>query len=107
MLVTFTSSAYADLTMFGDVAVRLLKMMGHSGTVPSALVGQDVGAARRRLETAIAAQQSEPLPNRAADAGNQDQDEEPAVSLSQRAVPVIELLKAAEQAEADVLWKSN
>lgn len=106
MLVTFTSPAYADITMFGDVAVRLLKMMGHSGTVPSALVAQDVRAARQRLETAIAAEQSEPQNDRTTDAGD-DQDEEPVVSLSQRAVPLLELLKAAEQADADVLWKSN
>jgi hypothetical protein len=30
MLVTFTTKAYANITMFGDVAVTLLKMMGHS-----------------------------------------------------------------------------
>ena len=42
MLVTFSSPAYADITMFGDVAVRLIKMMGHSGTIPSALLAEDV-----------------------------------------------------------------
>jgi len=35
MLVTFTFAACADITIFGDVAIRLLKMTGHSGTVPS------------------------------------------------------------------------
>ena len=38
MLVTFSCPAYADITMFGDVAVRLLQLMGHSGTVPGALL---------------------------------------------------------------------
>ena len=32
MLVTFESRSYADITMFGDVAVHLLHLMGHSGT---------------------------------------------------------------------------
>ncbi|HAJ92821.1 MAG TPA: hypothetical protein DCO71_09470 [Gammaproteobacteria bacterium] len=32
MLITFSSSAYANITMFGDVALRLLKLMGHSGS---------------------------------------------------------------------------
>ena len=32
MLATFTTKAYANITMFGDVAVTLLKMIGHSGT---------------------------------------------------------------------------
>ena len=49
MLVTFSCPVYADITMFGDVAVRLLKMMGHSGTVPSAIVAADVPAALERL----------------------------------------------------------
>ena len=53
MLVTFTCPAYADITMFGDVAIRLLKMMGHSGTVPGALLAEDVPAALQRLEAAI------------------------------------------------------
>jgi len=45
MLVTFRTSAYANITMFGDIAVTLLKMMGHSGTVPSAIRADDVPAA--------------------------------------------------------------
>ena len=36
MVVTFSCSAYADIMMFGDVAVRLLRLMGHSGTLPGA-----------------------------------------------------------------------
>jgi len=31
--------------MFGDAAVRLLKLMGHSGTVPGALLAADVQTA--------------------------------------------------------------
>jgi len=42
MLVTFTTDAYADITMFGDVALAMLKMMGHSATVPSAILEADV-----------------------------------------------------------------
>lgn len=53
MLVTFTTDAYADVTMFGDVAQTMLKMMGHSGTVPSAILAQDVPEALRRLTAAV------------------------------------------------------
>ena len=42
MLVTFTTDAYADITMFGDVALKMLRMMGHSATVPSAILAADV-----------------------------------------------------------------
>ncbi|WP_260291609.1 DUF1840 domain-containing protein [Sedimenticola hydrogenitrophicus] len=102
MLVTFSSPAYADITMFGDVALRLLKLMGHSGTVPGALLAEDVPAALARLQAAIAAEKR--LPEvKTADA----EDDEPAVTLPHRALPLIELLKAAAKAECDVMWDSR
>jgi hypothetical protein len=98
MLVTFTTKAYADITMFGDVALALLKMMGHSGTVPSAIRAEDVPAALSRLKAAIDA---EKFPPTVADK-NAD---EPVVSMAHRALPLINLLTAAAKAENDVMWK--
>jgi len=49
MLVKFTTNAYADITMFGDIALTMLKMMGHSGTVPGAILAADIPAALSRL----------------------------------------------------------
>jgi hypothetical protein len=103
MLVTFSCPAYADITMFGDVAVRLLKLMGHSGTVPSALLAEDVQAALERLEAAIEAGEQLPEPEESA----QRDDDEPAVSLPHRALPLIELLKAAATAKCNVMWDSS
>jgi len=103
MLVTFSCPVYANITMFGDVAVRLLKLMGHSGTVPGALLADDVPAALERLETAVAADEQLPEPEESAQSG----DTEPAVSLSHRALPVIELLKSAAKAKCDVMWDKN
>ena len=42
MLVTFTTNTYPDITMFGDFALTMLKMMGHSATVPGAILAPDV-----------------------------------------------------------------
>ena len=98
MLVTFTTKAYADITMFGDVAVALLKMMGHSGTVPSALRAEDVPEALTRLKAALKAGKSMPQ-------GADKNDEEPAVSMSNRALPLINLLAAAAKENANVMWK--
>jgi hypothetical protein len=58
MLVTFTTKAYADITMFGDVAIAMLKMMGHSGTVPGAIRAEEVPKALSRLTAAIDAKKS-------------------------------------------------
>ncbi len=101
MLVTFTTDAYADITMFGDVALALLKMMGHSGTVPSAIVATDVPAALSRLTAAIDAVKVES----AKAAPPADDEDEPQVSMANRALPLIELLTAAAKAGSDVMWK--
>ena len=103
MLVTFSCPAYADITMFGDVAVRLLKLMGQSGTVPGALLAVDVQAALEHLEAAVKADKQSPDPGESAEGG----EGEPAVSLAHRALPVIELLKTAVTAKSDVMWDKN
>ena len=61
MLVTFKTEAYANITMFGEVAVTLLKLMGHSGTVPGALMAEDVPAALERLKAAVTEHPQTPL----------------------------------------------
>jgi len=98
MLVTFTTKAYADITMFGDIAIAMLKMMGHSGTVPSAIRAEDVPAALGRLTAAVNAGKFPPPPVA------QDPDE-PAVSMGHRALPLINLLTAATKDGCDVMWK--
>lgn len=98
MLVTFTTDAYADITMFGDVALALLKMMGHSGSVPGAILAEDVPLALDRLKAAIAKQTAPPP------ADDKD-DDEPVVSMAHRALPLINLLAAAAKAESNVMWK--
>jgi hypothetical protein len=103
MLATFSCPAYANITMFGDAAVRLLKLMEHSGTVPGALLAADVQAALERLEAAVEADKQSPE----AEAPAERDDGEPAVSLSHRALPLIELLKAATKAKCDVMWDSR
>jgi len=103
MLVTFSCPAYASITMFGDVAIRLLKMMGHSGTVPGALLAEDVQVALKRLEAAVEADKQSPEPEEPAEGENG----EPVVSLPHRALPLIELLRAAAKAKCDVMWDKN
>lgn len=98
MLVTFTTNAYADITMFGDVALAMLRMMGHSTTVPGAILAEDVPAALSRLTVAIDREKaSAPVEDKDAD--------EPKVSMSNRALPLIDLLAAAAKAKSDVMWK--
>lgn len=103
MLITFkTTASYPEITMFGEVALKLLEMMGRRGTVPSAIGAQDIPLALQSLRAGIAA----------ADAALEDQPpsdeeegEERRVSLHNRAVPLIEMLEAAEREGVAVMWQ--
>ena len=103
MLVTFTTPAYANITMFGDVALQMLKLMGKSTTVPGALLAEDIPAALQKLEAAVEADRQKQQPGQPA----VDEDGEVPVSLSHRALPLIELLKAAAKANSNVMWDSG
>ena len=104
MLVTFHSKAWSSITLFGDVAVTLLKMMGHSGTVPSALLAADIPSALARLQQALNA--TEPQPQQSVDAEIDDAKDVP-VGLRLRAWPLIQLLSAAATQECDVMWEAG
>jgi hypothetical protein len=104
MLVTFTCKAYADITMFGDVALGMLRLMGHSETVPGALLAEDVPAALDRLRRAVEAAKAEPA-QKPSEGSADDAWKEPPVSLAHRALPLIELLSAAARQKCDVMWK--
>ena len=107
MLVTFRSQAHADITMFGDVAVSLLQMMGHSGAVPGAILAEDIPAALDRLKKAIATDRGTVAADTAGKAQDEDEDEESSerpVSLAHHAFPLLELLAAATAKKCNVMW---
>jgi hypothetical protein len=101
MLVKFDSEA-GSFTMNGDIAVQLLKAMGHSGTVPSAILPKDIPAALARLKAVVNAS-----PKAATEAPSSDDKDrkEVQVSLRQRAFPLIDLLARAAEKGAEVMWK--
>lgn len=97
MLIKFDSSA-GTLTMFGDVAGQLLKLAGHSGAVPGAILAADLPDALRRLEQGLGT--TAELLTPAAD----DPGAAPLVCLRQRAFPLLELMKAAASGGHDLMW---
>lgn len=102
MLVRFRSKESAEFVMLGDIAVKLIQLMGHSGTIPGAIAADDVPAALERLREALAIQGAAPAP------GPEDEEEagerEPPVTLANRAYPLIEMLKAAAANDSYVMW---
>lgn len=104
MLVRFTCEAHREVLLFGDIAQTLLAMMGHSGTTPGALAADEVAPALARLRQALAAGHQPPAP--APDQADSEEEDDPPtpIPLTTRAQPLIELLTAADKAEAPVLW---
>lgn len=105
MLVTFTCEVYADITYFGDVAHSLLKMMGRSGTVPGAILAEDIPRALERLKSGIEALKAVSTQEQSREEGAEGNDwKEQPVTLAHRALPLIELLTAAAKANCHVMW---
>ena len=99
MLITFKCSAYANITMFGDVAKTMLEMMGFGSDVPGAIRAEDVPQALQNLQNGLAA-----VPDQLQPAGDEDKDQ-PSTSLHTRALPLQELLQAAIADDSRVRWE--
>jgi hypothetical protein len=99
MLITFKTSAYANITMLGDVGHKMLEMMAFGTAVPGAINAEDVPQALDNLKMAL-----EKMPEQVEAAGDAD-DDQPAVGLHTRAVPLVQLLQAAVEEEAYVRWE--
>lgn len=111
MLITFRCKSYANVTMFGDIGLQMIKMMGHSGTLPGALLAPDLPEALSKLTLSLAAESTAAQKDISVTGDVEDDDEKEAlseqvVSLNLRAVPLIELLKSAIDAQCDVMWDS-
>lgn len=99
MLLTFKTKAYANITMFGDIGLKMLEMMAFGTSIPGAINVEDVAVALKNLESAL-----DKIPQQVEPAGDAD-DDQPAVGLHTRAVPLIELLQAAVAEETYVRWE--
>jgi Domain of unknown function (DUF1840) len=108
MLVKF-STRFGQLVMQGEPAVALIRLGGHSGSVPSAVLAADLPGFLTKLRAGLELhgdQVSPPPPDRVpGDAW--DDDEEPRerpVQLRLRAVPLLDMLDTAIRQPSDLLW---
>jgi hypothetical protein len=94
--------------MFGDIGLQMIKMMGHSGTVPGAILAPDLPEALSKLTLSLATESSTAPKDTSATQDVEDDEEEAlseqVVGLNLRAVPLIELLKSAIDVQCDVMW---
>lgn len=104
MIVTFRTKTHGDITYLGDVAIQLLRIMDRSDTIPSAMYSDDIPEALAKLKSAVEADNSSQEGDGKFE--EQSEDGEEAVSLKHRALPLIQLLEAAHEADAPVSWDS-
>ena len=109
MLVKF-STRCGQLLMQGEPAVRLVRLGGHSGTVPSAVLAADLPgfAARLRAGLELHGDELSPAPRAAKPGRTEDEDDEPrerSIKLRLRAVPLLDMLDTAIRQQSDLLWE--
>ena len=106
MIVQFDTDA-GRLSMHGEPAVELLKLMGHSGTVPGAIPASDLPAALERLRAGLELSgDTAPVTGEPEASGDADEEAEraPPVSLNTRAVPLLEMLDTAVKGKSGLMW---
>jgi hypothetical protein len=109
MLFKFKSQAASDLIMLEEDARRLLKIMLGDDPVKGIVQTQDLDACVLALESAVLrdqqARSSRSEQTRAL--GHQASDDPaglPVVSLSQRAAPMLKMLKRCKAEDSDLVW---
>jgi len=102
MLITFKSRAHADVTMFGDVALKLIRLMGRRDTVPSAMYPEDIPDALDKLRSGLLLEETAE-----SDVVTNDKDEEEQVGIQIRAMPLVDLMVAAEKEQVPVMWEEG
>jgi hypothetical protein len=109
-LVVFRSKAAGEIFMFAETARRLLGIIGKPESPRGVISVEQIPQALARLSTAVE-EEKEQL-RQARQAAEQAQRrgeavaEEPAgaITLAQRAHPLIEMLRAAQKKKVDVTW---
>ncbi|MBU0655956.1 MAG: DUF1840 domain-containing protein [Gammaproteobacteria bacterium] len=105
-MIRFTSPAGASVSMFDKDAKALIRMMGHSGAIPSAIRAEDIASALGKLEAALQSEEARATETKQ-EHPLQDGAEEKAVAVNVRAYPLVQLLKAAAEKQKNVMWEQD
>jgi hypothetical protein len=111
MLITFKSKAYPNVMMYQDHAKRILDLL-HKDSDRGVITAEEATRAVSLLETEIEESRKHQATDeveqdvKAHHGDTQDTEHEPieAVSFSTRAYPLLEMLRAARDQQADILW---
>src|SRR4051794_15273398 len=104
MLIRFSSVKTESITMFGNIAVQLIKMLGASGAVPGGLRAEDGPASLLRLREQLQIQATAKMESSEGSNKHETEREQP-IALATRAGPLISLLERASAAKVPVMWE--
>jgi hypothetical protein len=107
-LVVFRSKAAGEIFMFAETARRIFDILGKDATPRGVITAEQVPDALARLTAAVDAEkEAVRAAQREADEAERRGDEaasQRAISLGQRAFPLIEMLQLAQKKKVDVTW---
>ena len=104
MLFTFKSATNADLIMHEKSAKEILALLGKSPDEARGIITvEQLPEAIATLKKAIVADKARPQETAASPSKN-EADDEPPVSLAQRAAPFVDMLERAAKAGEPVVW---
>ena len=105
-LVIFRSKAAAEITMFAESARRIFEVIGRPESASGVITVEQIPDTLQRLTAAVEQDKAEQGPS--ADAADDELASKGlrarGVTFSQRAFPLIEMLRAAQKKGAAVTW---
>jgi hypothetical protein len=109
-LVVFRSKAAGEIFMFAETARRILDIVGKADAPRGVISAEQVPEALARLTAAVEEEREQIRQARAAAEQGQRRGEPAAedgaraITLGQRAHPLLEMLRAAQKKRVDITW---
>jgi hypothetical protein len=107
-LVVFRSKAAGEIFMFAETARRIFEIIGKTDAARGVITAEQVPDALQRLSAAVD-EEKEQLKAAAEQSHDADRRGDPttvaqAITLGQRAFPLLEMLRAAQKKRVDITW---
>lgn len=103
-MITFRSEVGPDIMMFGEVAHRMMELMGKEKSDRGVITVADLPEAIARLRTAAALDRAQHRGEPPADDSDAGSASARPVGLAQRTAPLIELLEISLARQKPVTW---
>lgn len=104
MIYKFKSKAAGDVIMLGPTGDKVLALIGKDKTAQGIIEPAQMPAAIQALSDAVVADDAARAASKDAAAADEPGGAREAISLRQRAWPLVELLKRAHAADEPVTW---